>query len=228
MSVNSASSRSPAHLSSSEPLAAASAPPPVPAPRSPLDWARQWFGGRGRPGGVARLTSAEQRASHRLAQLGPAWQVVPWPRGRQRDQDGFLVIGPGGVFAVTVVDQGRHRVMMAGDVVQIQGRRPPLVNRARRAARRASEALTATVGAKVPVVPVLTFIGSGPLSAHGLPAGCLVVSYRELDQLLLAAGEKITVQTARKLAQVASHPDTWADEYRWYSSGRTASDNSSV
>ncbi|HLU43488.1 MAG TPA: hypothetical protein VKZ67_00470 [Natronosporangium sp.] len=225
MRVHSATSRSSSPLSST-PLPVTSAPA-VPAPRSPRDWVRQWFGGRG-GSNPTRLTSAEQRASHRLAQLGSAWQVVPWGRSRQRDHEGFLAVGPGGVFAVTVVDQGRHRVMMAGDVVQIHGRRPPLVSRARRAARRASEALTAAVGAKVPVVPVLTFVGSGPLSAHGLPAGCLVVSYRELDQLLLAAGEKITAETARKLAQVARHPSTWADEYRWYSDGRTASDNSSA
>ena len=153
MRVHSATSRSSSPLSST-PLPVTSAPA-VPAPRSPRDWVRQWFGGRG-GSNPTRLTSAEQRASHRLAQLGSAWQVVPWGRSRQRDHEGFLAVGPGGVFAVTVVDQGRHRVMMAGDVVQIHGRRPPLVSRARRAARRASEALTAAVGAKVPVVPVLT------------------------------------------------------------------------
>src|SRR5690606_29423201 len=129
--------------------------------QSPLSWARQRFGSRA----SRRLIAAGQRAEHRLSNLGPAWHVVEWPGGRAvsatgdriEQHTGFLAVGPGGVYAVTVVDQGRQRVMLAGDVVQIQGRRPPLVANARRDARKASAALTAAVGTRVPVVPVLTF-----------------------------------------------------------------------
>jgi hypothetical protein len=198
--------------------------PPSAPPRSPLDWARQRFGNRNN----RRLSAAGQRAGHRLEQLGPAWRVVEWPSAEfveDRDHAGFLAIGPGGVYSVTVVDQGRRRVMLAGDVVQIHGRRPPHISRARKAARKASNALTAAVGTKVPVVPVLTFVGSGPISAQGLPNGCLVVAHRELDRVLLAAGNKISPETARKLADVASHPATWADRYRWYPDNQTASDS---
>jgi len=116
-------------------------------------------------------------------------------------------------------------VMLAGDVVQIQGRRPPYVARAKRAARKVSQALSAAVGTKVPVVPVLTFVGSGAISAQGMPTGCLAVVNRELHRLLLAAGNKISVDTAKKLADVANHPATWADRYRWYPDNQTASDN---
>lgn len=195
------------------------------SPRSALDWARKRFVGRSN----RRLSAAGQRAEHRLGHLGPAWRVVEWPGDASvvadADHTGFLVIGPGGVFAVTVVDQGRQRVMLAGDVVQIKGRRPPYVQRARKAARKVSDTMTAAVGTKVPVVPVLTFVGSGSISAQGLPTGCLVVAHRELDRLLLAAGNKISADTARKLADVAAHPATWADRYRWYPEGQTASDN---
>ena len=196
--------------------------------QSPLSWARQRFGGRV----SRRLAAAGQRAEHRLSNLGPTWHVVEWPGGRavsaagdrSQEHTGFLAVGPGGVYAVTVVDQGRQRVMLAGDVVQIQGKRPPLVANARRDARKASTALTAAVGTRVPVVPILTFVGSGSISAHGLPTGCLIVNYRELDHLLSAAGERISAATARKLAEVASHPATWDDRYRWYPDGQTAGD----
>jgi hypothetical protein len=201
---------------------AASPRPPEP-PRSPVDWARQRLG----PRPTRRLSAAGQRAEHRLAQLGSAWQVVEWPSAAEQtttDHSGFLAIGPGGVYAVTVVEHGRQRVMVAGDVIQIQGRRPPYVARARRTAKKVSEALTAAVGTKVPVVPVLAFVGSGALSAQGLPTGCLVVPHRDLDRLLLAAGSKISATTAKKLADVASHPATWADQYRWYPDDQTASD----
>ncbi|QSB17030.1 hypothetical protein JQS43_00745 [Natronosporangium hydrolyticum] len=197
---------------------------PAGPPRSALDWARQRLGSRNN----RRLSAAGQRAGHRLQQLGPSWRMVEWPSAEltdDRDHAGFLAIGPGGVYSVTVVDQGRRRVMLAGDVVQIHGRRPPHISRARKAARKASNALTEAVGTKVPVVPVLTFVGSGPISAQGLPNGCLVVAHRELDKVLLAAGHKISPETARKLADVANHPATWGDRYRWYPDNQTASDS---
>jgi hypothetical protein len=196
-----------------------------PAERGPFDWARQRLGARP----TRRLSAAGQRAEQRLAQLGPSWRVVEWPPlAPDQDRNGFLAIGPGGVYAVTVVEHGRQRVMVAGDVIQIQGRRPPYVARARRTAKKASEALTAAVGTTVPVVPVLAFVGSGALSAQGLPTGCLVVPHRDLDRLLLAAGNKISPTTAKKLADVASHPATWADQYRWYPDNQTASDKRSA
>jgi hypothetical protein len=190
----------------------------------PFHWARRRFGGRtGR-----RLSAAGQRAQQQLEHLGPSWRVVEWPElglvEPEQASSGFLAIGPGGVYSVRVVDHGRQRVMLAGDVVQIRGERPPLVAEARKAAKKASEALSAAVGAKVPVVPVLTFVGSGALSAQGQPSGCLAVTHRDLDRLLLATGNKISVGTARKLAEVAGHPATWADRYRWYADHQTASD----
>jgi hypothetical protein len=229
MSVNSASSSyrdpaaggAPGAHPAGDPAGRASAP----LPRSPLDWARQRLSSRGN----RRLSAAGQRASNQLAQLGPSWRVVDWPEtvvaGAEPEPTGFLAIGPGGVYSVVVVDHGRQRVMLAGDVVQIHGRRPPYVARARRTAKKVSQALSAAVGANVPVVPVLTFVGSGAISAQGLPTGCLAVPHRELDRLLLAAGHKISADTAQKLADVASHPSTWADRYRWYPVHQTASDN---
>lgn len=198
------------------------------APTStPLAWAKQRFGR-----GNRRLPAAGQRAEHKLEQLGPAWRVVEWPEGAVtslgREHSGFLAIGPGGVYAISVVDHGRHRVMLAGDVVQIHGKRPPYVAHARKAAKTASTALTAAVGTTVPVVPVLTFVGSGALTAHGLPSGCVVVQHRELDRVLRMAGNKISANTAKKLADVASHPATWADRYRWYPDSQTASDKGTM
>jgi hypothetical protein len=185
--------------------------------------------------GVRRLEAVGQRAEHRVDHLGPAWHVVGWPRGfiepatdqtdtRVPGRAGFLAIGPGGVFAVTVVNQGRSRIMLAGDVVQVHGRRPPYVPDARRVARRVSAVLTAAVGTKVPVVPVLAFVGSGVISMHGLPKDCLVATHKELDRLLAGGGERISAETAAKLSDVASRPDTWADQYRWYAGAQTAGD----
>lgn len=219
------------------PRRAPAAVPAIEAPRQgPVEWARR----RRVERDAKRLEAAGARALTRLDRLGPAWHIVDWPRtdtGQGYEPDptddraGFLAIGPGGVYAVTVADHGRARVLIAGDVVQINGKRPAYVSEARRDAKRAARAISAAVGLSVPVTPVLAFVGSGVISVHGLPKDCLVATHRELDRLLIAGGARISPATANKLSAVAGHPATWANapyrpagDYRWYPDGQTAAD----
>jgi hypothetical protein len=200
----------------------------------PMEWARRRRAERE----ARKVEAAGARALAKLDHLGPAWHVVEWPRTDPmaawyddrvtHERAGFLVIGPSGLFAVTIADHGRSRVMVAGDVVQINGKRPAYVAEARRDAKRAGRALSQAVGLTIPVTPVLTFVGSGVISVYGLPKDCLVATHRELDRLLVAGGSRISAATAEKLSSVARHPATWtassAASYRWYDSGRTATD----
>ena len=95
-----------------------------------------------------------------MEQLGPAWRIVDY---HPEDPD-FLAIGPGGVFQVTVADVGRTKVQIAGDVVQIAGHRPPYVALARRDASRISKQMSDMAGFRIPVIPVVAFLGSGEIS----------------------------------------------------------------
>lgn len=176
---------------------------------SPAEWAR-----RRRADRVdRRLEVAGARAFGRLGRLGEDWHFVDWSQtglSRRHDENdpvraraGFLAIGPGGVYAVTIADQGLSRVLIVGDVVQINGRRLPYVAEARRAAGRAATALSAVAGVNVPVTSVLAFTGVGVISTHGLPTTCLVTTDRELDKLLTAGGERINPGTAARLARIA-------------------------
>ena len=123
-----------------------------PSRPSPVEWARRRRAERD----ARRLEAAGARALTRLDRLGPAWHIVDWPRtdvaqgyyepDPADDRAGFLAIGPGGVYAVTVADHGRARVLIAGDVVQINGRRPAYVAEARRDAKRAAQAMSSAVG----------------------------------------------------------------------------------
>ncbi|MFI6758133.1 hypothetical protein ACIBF5_03170 [Micromonospora sp. NPDC050417] len=207
---------------------------------TPLDWARRRRAERE----ARRVEAAGARALNQLDHLGPSWHVIDFPRAdlssthpldldraARDDRASFLAIGPSGLFAVTIADHGRARVMIAGDVVQINGKRPTYVAEARRDAKRASKALSTAVGLSIPVTPVLTFVGSGVISVYGLPKECLVATHRELDRLLVAGGTRISAATAEKLSQVAQAPSTWlngpyrsAADYRWYEDGRTAAD----
>lgn len=183
---------------------------------------------------VRRSASAEDRAAHRLSDQ---WHVVDWrplapppAEGKSAPMPGFLAIGPGGIFTVSVVQHGRSRVMIAGDVVQIQGKRPPYVSQARKDAKLVAKTLSAAIGRKVSVFPVLAFVGTGPISVNGLPKDCVVTSHRELDQVLSSAGKRISAATADKLSRVARIPGIWADDagYRWYPEGEAPGDKGSA
>jgi len=130
------------------------------------------------------------------------------------------------VFVVVIKLQGGSRVRLAGDVVQIDGRRPQFIAEAKRAADEAGKALSRTAGSTIPVTPIVAFAGSGMIDVHGLPKGCLVTSYRELDHLLSSYGERIGPRTVMKLYSIAKHPVTYVqpkpaaqvEAYTWYTS----------
>jgi hypothetical protein len=191
---------------------------------SPMEWARRRKVDRE----TRRMQAAESRAVTRLGSLGSDWHVVEWPHSVPLTRDtmnsetfrkdtppthaGFLAIGPGGIYSISVADHGRSRVLVAGDVVQVGSKRPTYIAQARKDAKRAGKALSAAVGQDLKVVAVLAFVGNGLISVYGLPKDCLITTYRELDKLLGAAGSRITAGTAEKLAAVARSPWIWANQ----------------
>jgi hypothetical protein len=171
-------------------------------------WTRRWRDERI----VRQLALAGDRLA---ARLGPQWNIVDWQSLRPQPAEpknvlpGFLVIGPGGVFCVGVVSHGRSRVLMAGDVVQINGRRPRLVAWIRRDTVQVMETLSEAIGYRLNVFAILAFAGKGMISVNGIPKNCMITTYRELDSLLAAMGQRITAETAAKLAFIARDPRTW-------------------
>jgi hypothetical protein len=152
-----------------------------------------------------RALAGRRRVVHRVEQLGPQWRIVDY---HPEDPD-FLAIGPGGVFQVTVADHGRAMVMVAGEVVQIAGLRPPYVALARRDASRISKQMSAMAGFRIPVIPVVAFLGTGPIQYWGKPPdGCVVTSYGDVGAALRAHGDRIPSRTVEKLAILAGRVDS--------------------
>nr|WP_245571280.1 nuclease-related domain-containing protein [Catelliglobosispora koreensis] len=183
---------------------------------------------------MRRTAAMEDKAASRL---GQGWHVLDWPLApvatdtatvsrKTPPLTGFLAIGPGGVFAVSVAQHGRYRVLIAGDIIQVDGRRPSYVSQARRDARKVGKYLSAAIGYDIKVFPVLAFVGSGTISVNGVPKDCVITSYRELDKVLTSTGQRISASTASKLSQVAKSPWTWTDTsgYQWYPEGATTGD----
>jgi hypothetical protein len=198
------------------------------APRpTPLEWARR----RRMDREARRAELVRERAASRLSRLGTSWKLVDVAELGLPVRNAFLAIGPGGLFLVTVKEHGRTRVRLAGDIVQIDGRRLTYVAEARRLAEQVGAAISRTAGSAVPVTPVLALAGTGIIDVHGLPKGCVVTSYRELDSLLGAYGQRIAPKTVSKLYSIAKHPVTWVETrprpeveaYTWHS-GLSATD----
>lgn len=191
---------------------------------SALDWVR----GRRDDRASRKAEAKRARVVQRVELLGPQWRVLDLDPS---DPD-FIAIGPGGIFSVTVCDHGRSKVLLAGEVVQIDGRRPPYVAQARREATRISDTLSKAARRRIPVIPLLAFMGNGPIVYYGRPPdGCVVASYRDLGRALDAHGNRLAQGTIEKLCALADHPDTWinhpiddASTYRWYPEGASAAD----
>ncbi|HEX6870884.1 MAG TPA: hypothetical protein VF163_07285 [Micromonosporaceae bacterium] len=152
-----------------------------------------------------RALAGRARVVHRVELLGPQWRIVDY----HPDDPDFLAIGPGGIFQVTVADHGRSQVELAGDVVQVNGRRPPYVAMARRDATRISEQISQLAGRRVPVIPVVAFLGTGRVVYYGQPPqGCVVTTYRDIGRALDAHGNRLAPHTIEKLAILAARVDS--------------------
>jgi hypothetical protein len=197
-----------------------------PARSSPLDWVRARRAERD----IRRAAAAHERLARRMDTLGNEWRVLDLKAVTGFERTSFLTVGPGGVFAVTVKEHGRNRVNFAGDIVQIDGRRPKYVEEAREYAALAAEALSRRARVKVPVMPVLAFAGTGMISFYGVPKGCIVTSYESLSNVLNSRGLRLAPETVDKLFAIALHPATWinppyqalAERYTWYPEGGSA------
>ena len=179
---------------------------------------------------VRRADAVHQRLADRMGHLGEYWRVLDLKQATGAEQTSFLAVGPSGIYAVTVRDHGRARVHFAGDVVQIDGKRPQYVTEARRNAQRAADALSRQAEVSVPVMPVLAFAGNGTIIYYGLPKGCIVTAYQDLPRVLNARGRRMAQTTVEKVFTLAVQPETWvnapyvawSDRYRWYKDGEAS------
>lgn len=171
---------------------------------SPLDWAR-----RRRRDTIHQQTTGLLKGT--LEALAAAWRFVELDALTSNDEaTPLLAIGPGGLFALTTRAHARHRVLIHGDILQINGTRPPYVVQARRTAKRASRALSASAGISIPVQAVLVLVGSGKVVFYGIPKECLVTEQRDLDWVLRGRADRLAATTVEKLHVLATHPATWA------------------
>jgi len=97
--------------------------------------------------------------SRELARLGPDWRVLDdLPAGR-RGRLEHLVIGPGGVFAVTAHHDARHTICLGSESLLVGGSRIHHGRVSRDDAAEVSACLSASIGYAIPVTALVLIVG---------------------------------------------------------------------
>lgn len=152
----------------------------------------------------------ELRVAEELEKLGPSWvvfnSVAVGERGHVIDH---LVIGPGGVFAVSVIHHQDSVIVAQGDSLAVNCAERPYLDASRDAATDAAVILTRATGLNVPVRGLLVFIAPRSLSVRDEPDDVGVTSDRALHRWLTATGFGLSEDSAEEIADAAAEPSTW-------------------
>jgi hypothetical protein len=121
----------------------------------------------------APTTPHNASVGRRLARLGPGWQVlddVPWS---DYPVD-HLVVGPGGVFAVTACYDARSVICLGSESLLVDDQRVSHGRDSRQAAADISARLSDRVGCPVPVTALVLIVGDRRFVTPDQPADAAV------------------------------------------------------
>ncbi|MFD9291172.1 NERD domain-containing protein [Streptomyces sp. NPDC060030] len=156
--------------------------------------------------------AGERRVGAELKRLTRhGWRVlhsVPLPDGTEI---GHLLIGPGGVFAVSTEHRPGASVRIEEGTLRIdEGTPQPYELDGLPGARRAREALEAYCAYDVPVRTVLVFTGVTALEVVAAPAGVSVYRERQVSALAPLTGV-LTATQVERVYDVARNTEAWLD-----------------
>ncbi len=156
--------------------------------------------------------TGERRVGAELKRLTRhGWRVlhsVPLPDG---SEIGHLLIGPGGVFAVSTEHRPGASVRIGDGTLRIDDGDPqPYELDGRPGARRARAALEAYCTFDVPVQTVLVFTGVTALEVVATPVGVSVYGERQVSALAPLTGV-LTATQVERVYDVARNEEAWLD-----------------
>lgn len=163
--------------------------------------ARLWY-----RGAIGQL----QVARH-LKNLGPEWTllhtVVAEPTGHEFDH---LLIGPPGVFAISIKDHSGQRVWVGEDRLLVNGHRTDHLRDARLEAARASRLLSTEAGEQVTVFPLVSIVDPGSLAfVRPRPRDVTVVASSQLARTITRRPRVLTASAVLELSQLAEQRGPW-------------------
>ncbi|WJZ66380.1 nuclease-related domain-containing protein [Kocuria rosea] len=145
-----------------------------------------------------------------LGRLGPEWTVLhAVPVGAGVSDIDHVLIGPAGVFTLNTKNHAGRNVWIGERAILIDGHKQHYLPHARHEAARAGRRLSAVVGERVLVTPVLVLIEQGKLTIKQRPADVKVVTDRDLLRWLKRRRPVLTPERITRIAAAAVVPGTW-------------------
>lgn len=121
-----------------------------------------------------------------------------------------LLIGPAGVFTISIHDHVGQRVTVEHGRVLVNGRRTNHLANARHEAIRASRLLSTGVGETVDVTPVIAIVDPGSLHLdRPAPLDAIVLASSQLARTLLRRKRRLTDAAATALAARVEATGAW-------------------
>jgi len=141
-----------------------------------------------------------------LAALGPAWRIV---RGLTDDGVHSLLVGPGGIFALTVQSLPNARVAVGGSHVTVDGRPVALVPQRRLVADGIGRRLSGALGTEIRVRSLVGVIHAEPRwSFREQPADgrVTVLPGRDVAAFLAAQAPVLSADDVERIAAAVTAP----------------------
>ena len=146
-----------------------------------------------------------------LRELGPNWFVlnaVPLDSDDDATVD-HIVIGPPGVFSITVHNHSGREVWVGGGVCLVDWEKEPCITTAERHADRAAMLLSEAIGVPVEVAPCIVVVDPRSLTIAAPPRRVVVLTPRQLRTWLTSHPLTYPRHTVALLGMYAEERSTW-------------------
>jgi hypothetical protein len=147
--------------------------------------------------------------------LGAGWRVLhAVPTGQRGGDIAHLVIGPGGVYTVDVKHHPDSNVVVAGELIVVNGHPFTYVRASGASAARAAGRLTRAVGAPVFARGLIVIVGASKgLTIKSQPPGgdVYVLRSRDVETWLGRRGQVLDDDRVERLYSQARKSTIWTD-----------------
>jgi hypothetical protein len=151
--------------------------------------------------------------SRELARLGPDWRILDDLPARGGGRLEHLVIGPGGVFAVTARHDARNTICLGSESLLVGGSRVHHGRISRDQAADVSAWLTRSVGYSIHVTAVVLIVGDRRfvVPQQGDDAVVRVTTPAGAVRWMRRRSPQWTAYAVDRICAAASDPDTWSE-----------------
>ena len=156
---------------------------------------------------------ARKSVADSLMELGPRWAVFhDLPVRGADDAISHVVVGPGGVFAITSWTMFRKDVWVGGRAMRVGGAAVSVLPSVEALAELATNALSIGAGLQVSCYAVLALVDPGEVTVPISPIAVKLVHSENVLAWLRERPQILDEATVELITAAAGRPETWSDD----------------